>query len=272
MANVYFSFPARFDLPQTQSIDGYAYWVALQLYNHESKQNVAPLVSTDAQGAWWGGRGGGTVPHAMIACFFGDTVEAMHMFARHMPLASPRIALVDFNNDSVTAALDTAAEFWRRYRAGFERGDESERQRWTLHGVRLDTSANMLDSSLTDDNDKGVSLKLTQTVRRALDNAWTRWDVPPALEDIAMNFCKGIQIIVSGGFTREKIIAFEAANAPVDAYGVGSTFLRNWSATNTDYTMDVVRVFVKNRWIEMPKLGRRPGDHADLALVDLAEF
>src|SRR3954467_12510171 len=31
-------------------------------------------VSTDAQASWWGGRGLGTVPHALIAAYGGDTV------------------------------------------------------------------------------------------------------------------------------------------------------------------------------------------------------
>ena len=35
------------------------------------------LVSTDAQGDYWGGRGSGTVPHAIIACFLGDTAAVL---------------------------------------------------------------------------------------------------------------------------------------------------------------------------------------------------
>ena len=38
-------------------------------------------VSTDAQASWWGGRGVGTVPHALIAAFGGDTVAAARAFA-----------------------------------------------------------------------------------------------------------------------------------------------------------------------------------------------
>src|SRR3954463_16172166 len=39
-------------------------------------------VSTDAQASWWGGRGVGTVPHALIAAFGGDTVAAAKAFCR----------------------------------------------------------------------------------------------------------------------------------------------------------------------------------------------
>ena len=33
-------------------------------------------VSTAAQASWWGSRGMGTIPHALIACYGGDTVAA----------------------------------------------------------------------------------------------------------------------------------------------------------------------------------------------------
>ncbi len=113
-------FPARFDLPDVQAVDGYAYWLAVQRYNCENERKLTPAVSTDAQGAWWGGKGGGTVPHALIASFLGDTAEAMVAFARYLPVSVPRIALVDFNNDTVGDSLATAAAFWTHYRAALE--------------------------------------------------------------------------------------------------------------------------------------------------------
>jgi len=42
-----------------------------------------------------------------IACFFGDTAAAMLAFAATRPPSIPRIALVDFNNDSVADSLRT---------------------------------------------------------------------------------------------------------------------------------------------------------------------
>ena len=47
-----------------------------------------------------------------------------------------------------------------------------------------------------------------------------------------------MQIVVSGGFTVEKIRAFEAAGVPADVYGVGSSLLRG----SNDFTADIVRV------------------------------
>jgi nicotinate phosphoribosyltransferase len=45
-----------------------------------------------------------------------------------------------------------------------------------------------------------------------------------------------VKIVVSGGFTVEKIQAFEQAGVPVDAYGVGSSLIRG----QNDFTADVV--------------------------------
>jgi len=38
-------------------------------------------VTTNEQASWWGGRGVGTVPHALIASYGGDTVLAAKKFA-----------------------------------------------------------------------------------------------------------------------------------------------------------------------------------------------
>ncbi len=98
-------FPARFDLHEVQAADGYAYQIAIERYNMDHASTIGPYVSTDAQGDWWGGSGGGTVAHAAIAAFLGDTTEAMLAFARVLPTDIPRIALVDFNNNSVADSL-----------------------------------------------------------------------------------------------------------------------------------------------------------------------
>jgi nicotinate phosphoribosyltransferase len=263
-------FPARFDLPEVQSLDGYAYWLAVQRYNHDTGQQMSPLVSTDAQGAWWGGEGGGTVPHAIVACFFADTAESMLAFARHIPPSVPRIALVDFNNDTVRDSLLTLDAMWPHYRDALAAGDEEGQRRYTLNAVRLDTSGALVDASLNRKDPRGVSPLLVRTVRRAMDNAWTRWGVPAAQEDVAKSYCQNVGIVVSGGFNREKIARFEAENTPVDYYGVGSTFLRNDSESGTDFTMDVVRLKIDGQWITMAKVGRSPGDNIDLKLVDLS--
>jgi nicotinate phosphoribosyltransferase len=47
-----------------------------------------------------------------------------------------------------------------------------------------------------------------------------------------------VKIVVSGGFTVDRIRAFEAAGVPVDSYGVGSSLLRGAN----DFTADIVMV------------------------------
>ncbi len=263
-------FPARFDLPEVQPIDGYAYWLAVQRYNQDAGKQVSPLVSTDAQAKWWHGRGGGTVPHALIACFMADTAAAMVAFANYTPIEVPRVALVDFNNDCVGDSLKTLQAYWPHYQVALAAGDSEAQKRWTLNGVRLDTSSNMHDVSVSPTSEGGVSPVLVRTIRAALDRAWESWNVPPQWVDAARNYCRSVQIVVSGGFNVDRIERFEQEGVPVDVYGVGSTFLRNSGDVNTDFTMDVVRVKVRDTWVDMSKVGRKANENPELRPVDLS--
>jgi nicotinate phosphoribosyltransferase len=188
-------FADRFDHWATQGGDGYAAFVG-----------GAQGVATDAQAAWWGERGLGTIPHALIATFGGDTVAAVAAFARQFP-GVPLIALVDFHNDSVATSLACARAFGER-----------------LWGVRLDTSGTMVDralwSEMGDFAPTGVNRRLVEKVRQALD---------------AEGFTH-VRVIVSGGFNADRIAAFEATGVPVDSYAVGSSLLKG----SADYTADVV--------------------------------
>lgn len=219
-------FPARFDLPEVQAADGYAYWLAIQRYNRDSGRALRAQVSTDAQGRWWGGRGSGTIPHALIAAFMANSAAAMVAFAEHIPITTPRILLADFNNDVTRDARETLTAYWTHYREAYLAGDLENQRRWTLDGVRLDTSANMLDTALHDPTDKGVSPALVRTVRAALDRAYEGWGETGALLEEAERYCRQVQIVVTGGFNRERIERFESEGVPVDAYGVGSTFCK----------------------------------------------
>jgi nicotinate phosphoribosyltransferase len=213
-------FADRFDHWATQGGDGYAAFVG-----------GAEGVATDAQAAWWGERGLGTIPHALIASFEGDTVAAVAAFARQFP-DIPLIALVDFHNDSVATSLACARAFGER-----------------LWGVRLDTSGTMVDRSLWpemgDFVPTGVNRRLVEKVRSALDQEGF----------------SHVRVIVSGGFTAERIAAFEATGVPVDSYAVGSALLKG----GADYTADVVL----REGHPCAKVGRRYRPSARLRPVDL---
>lgn len=210
-------FPARHDHWLVQTGDGYAAHIA-----------GAIGVSTDAQASWWGSAGVGTVPHAIVAAYHGDTVLATKKFAEFMPQDVKLISLVDFDNDCVRTSLEVARALGHR-----------------LSGVRLDTSATLVDKSVSSQmgtfEPTGVNKQLVWNVRRALD---------------AEGF-HHVKIVVSGGFTAEKIRRFEAAGVPVDSYGVGSSLFIG----GFDFTADVVMVEGK----PCAKVGReyRPNDRLE---------
>jgi nicotinate phosphoribosyltransferase len=192
-----FYFPARHEHWLVQTGDGWAAHVA-----------GAIGVSTDAQASWWGGRGIGTVPHSLIAAYGGDTVRAAELYAERFHEEMNVTVLVDFDNDSVGAALAVARALGPR-----------------LWGVRLDTSEDLVDVSLAGREESGlagVSPQLVRTVRRSLDEAG--FDT--------------VQIVASGGFDAERIERYEREGVPVDAYGVGSSLLRG----GYDFTADVVEL------------------------------
>ena len=68
-----------------------------------------------------------------------------------------------------------------------------------------------------------------------------------------------VRIVVSGGFTVDKIGRFEGELVPVDAYGVGSSLLRG----SNDFTADIVRVDGR----AVAKVGRDERPNPRLGLV-----
>lgn len=268
-------FPARYDLPQTQMMDGYAYWIGVQRYNADTGKQVPALVSTPAQTRLWGGQAVGTVAHAMIACFLGDTVELMLQFARIIPPEVRRVALVDFDNDCVGTARAVARAFFDRYREAVERGDTATAQRYILHGVRPDTAGNLRDKSLQHLPDLpelyGVNPSLIRALRHGLDTAWEEWNLPTEWHERAQAWCRAVQIVATGGFSEAKIRQFEQEKVPVDIYGVGVSFFSNSfvEGTNTDFTADVVEVRVGDRWVPMAKVGRQTNANPALRRVAL---
>jgi nicotinate phosphoribosyltransferase len=189
-------FPARHDHWLVQTGDGYAAHIA-----------GAIGVSTDAQASWWGSKGIGTVPHALIAAFGGNTVRATQALAAAVSEDVRIVSLVDFENDSVGTALAVARALGQR-----------------LHGVRLDTSETMVDRAILPEMGSfpptGVNPRLVHKVREALDREGHTH----------------VRIVVSGGFDARKIAEFEALGVPVDSYGVGSSLYKD----RYDFTADIV--------------------------------
>ncbi len=189
-------FPSRFDEYKVQEGDGYA-----------AKIGGMSNVSTPANGSCWDLEPAGTIPHALIAAYGGDTLSATLAFDEYVDKSISRIALVDFDNDCVNTSLKIARSL----------GDR-------LAGVRLDTSDKMVDASLIGQmghfKPTGVNEQLVRNVRAALDKeGFTH-----------------VKIIVSGGFNPARITEFEQKGVPVDVYAVGS----NIFARNFDFTADVV--------------------------------
>ena len=264
-------FPARFDLHEVQAADGYAYNIAIQRFNLDHAKELGPFISTDAQGDWWGGAGGGTVAHAAIASFLGDTAEAMLQFARVLPASIPRIALVDFNNDSVRDSIYVLDALFAKYRELMDAGKAEEAAKYRLYGVRLDTSGSIRDVSVLPLGDAaldlGVTPRLVFNVRQELDSAWRRWNLPEPWKEAAREYCHAVKIVVSGGFNPDKIRKFEQLSVPVDIFAVGSYLFNNNGATVTDFTADVVRVKINGKWVDLAKVGRQPCDNPDLKRV-----
>ncbi len=250
-------FPARFDIHATQPGDGYAYRIAVDVWNAEQHGNLGMFISTEAQGDWWGEKGGGTVAHAYLLCFLRDAVEAMIQFATILPPEVKRIALVDVNNDCVGDTIKTATALFHRYRELMEAGKTEEAERYVLFGVRPDTSGNMIDASIVPLGDPqldcGVNPRLIYNIRHALDALACQIDVPAHWQERAQQYFRQIQIVATGGFNPQRIAQFETLGVPVDIYGVGSYL---FEGENNDYTADVVRVKIDGVWYDMAKVGR----------------
>jgi nicotinate phosphoribosyltransferase len=263
-------FPARFDAHEVQAADGYAYHIAVQRYQRDSGRMPGSYVSTDAQGDWWGGLGGGTLAHAGIAAFLGDTVACMLAFAATRPVSIPRVALVDFDNDCVGTSLAVMQAMFARYRELIDAGQPAEAERYRLYGVRPDTSGNLRDVSVPPlgqrELDMGVTPRLVFAMRQAMDQAWESWDLPLRWVEPARAWCRAINIVVTGGFGPEKIRRFEELGVPADIYGVGASLFSNSdeAGTNNDFTADIVSVKINDRWHDIAKIGRQRCEHPEM--------
>ena len=192
-----FSMADRQDDYHTQVGDGYATYVA-----------GISRVSTDAQGKWWGGKGMGTMPHALIQICDGDVIKAAKIYHKTFPNEKVT-ALIDYHNNVIRDSLLLAREL-----------------KENLNGVRVDTSKMLIDHYFDDKDTSGfdphgVCKELIFALREALDKE-------------GFNYVK---IIVSSSFSAEKIKEWKEKKVPVDMYGVGTYFVNN---TTCGFTGDLV--------------------------------
>ena len=192
-----FSMADRQDDYLTQVGDGYATYVA-----------GITRVSTDAQGLWWGGKGMGTMPHALIQICGGDIVKAATLY--HETFQNEKVtALIDYNNNVVHDSVMLAKHLGE-----------------TLNAVRVDTSKSLIDHYFDDKDTSGfdphgVCKELIFALRKELDD----------------NGFNHVKIIVSSSFSKEKIALWKELNVPVDMFGVGTAFVNN---TTCGFTGDLV--------------------------------
>ena len=150
----------------------------------------------------------GTMPHALIGMFNGNTLEATKYFQKKFP-NNDLIALVDFENDIIKTTLELAKYFQKQLRM-----------------VRVDTSQNMSDNYFKNNEEYGVTPNLIKGLRLSLDSHGYTW----------------VKIIVSSAFNKEKIEKFVKENTPVDFFGVGKSLLK----IENEFTGDVVLMNGKN--------------------------
>lgn len=193
----------RQDEYNTQIGDGYAAYVA-----------GLKADSTDAMGLWWGGKGLGTMPHALIQICDGDILKAADFYLKTFPNEQVT-ALIDYHNNVVHDSLMIARHLKHKLKA-----------------VRVDTSKSLIDHYFDDKDTSGfdphgVCKELIFALRKALD-------------DEGFDYVK---IIVSSGFDAEKIRDFEQNHTPVDIYGVGTSLVK----INVGFTGDLVKLNGKDQ-------------------------
>ena len=192
--------------------------------------------ATHAMNEWWGRKGMGTMPHALIQLFDGDIIAACKAYQETYP-EDELSALIDYNNDVITDALKVAKEFGK-----------------DLKTVRLDTSRTMIDQYFLRNqhllgtfDPRGVNPELIFALRKALDDEGYHH----------------VKILVTGGFDEKRILEFEKKKAPVDMYGVGRSLLK----INIGFTGDNVLLNGKPQ----AKAGRRYRPNPRLEKVEIQD-
>lgn len=252
-------FPARFRHYNSQAPDGYA-----------ASIGGGKLMSTDANGEYWGYNGIGTIPHALIAAYGGNTAYAAYKFDEMIDPSISRTILVDWDNDCIKTTLEVILMMINVSLYTLETSIKNscllnrEKPRYTLEklcrdyshiiptvigegkgkiaGVRFDTSGSQTDFGINQWGEKGVCKELVYTARKVFDE---------------LNM-KDLKIIVSGGFDDAKIGEFK--NVPYDMVGIGSSIVNKFTV---DFTADAVML----NGLANAKIGRKLMDWTNLCKI-----
>lgn len=185
----------------------------------------------------------GSIPHALNAVFDGSSIKAAQAYAQRFPDV-PLTVLIDFEGTELDVCREAARVFGAR-----------------LDAVRLDTHGGRIHQGGHDKPPVELARRILaqapdpQAARYALE----RWGAGPGVTiEAAYNVRRTLdecgaqhtKILVSSGFTTEKVAAFRAAAAPIDGIGTGS-----WVQFLV-FTSDVTHVFEEGRWQPRSKRGR----------------
>ena len=185
----------------------------------------------------------GSIPHALNAIYTGSSIDSARAYHEKFP-SIPLTVLIDFEGRELEIAREAVRVF----------GKELFAVRIDTHGGRVHQGgheqpvAALVEEIIGRAEDKqaaragldrygfgkGVTIESAYNVRRALDEAGGRH----------------VKILVSSGFTLEKVKAFRACRAPMDAIGTGS-----WVEFMM-FTSDITHVYEGGQWIPRGKYMR----------------
>lgn len=177
----------------------------------------------------------GTIPHALIQLANGDICQALAAYAKTFP-NDKLVGLIDFNNDVLNDGLKLLTTFKEK-----------------LYAIRVDTASAIQDKSFWKNNVpqkdqpkyNGCNPTLIKKLRQVLDK----------------NHGQHVKIIVSSGFNVNLIQNFIKSKTPVDFFGVGADFQKDW----INFTCDAV---LRNN-TKLAKFGRKEMINHALELINL---
>jgi len=186
----------------------------------------------------------GTIPHSLNAVFEGNSIESAAAYREKCPDV-PLTVLLDFEGRE----RDVCAEAVRRFGS-------------SLYAVRLDVPGNRIHQGGHEKPTRTLEMRILSQAddRQFTQEALDRYGFGPgvtiesvyAIRDLLDSTGgQSTKIVVSSGFDLQKVKAFKACKAPMDAIGTGS-----WVDFSM-FTSDIIRVREKDQWIDRCKAGRR---------------